>query len=111
LISPDGKTTRPLGNKGSQHYMFSADGKLVYGIRSADGRNILFSVDIATGVEKVLGDLGKDLSPSNNPGPSIRFSLAPDGKSFVYGVAKSKSNLWMLEGFEPKAGLLARFNR
>ena len=60
LISPDGKTTRPLGNKGSAHYMFSADGKLVYGIRRDGERNILFSVDIATGVEKVLGDLGKD---------------------------------------------------
>jgi len=26
LISPDGKTTRPLGNRGSPYYMFSADG-------------------------------------------------------------------------------------
>jgi len=75
LISPDGKTTRALGNKGSQHYMFSADGKLVYGIRSADGRNILFSVDIATGVEKVLGDLGKDFSPSNSPRASASALL------------------------------------
>jgi len=55
--------------------MFSADGKLVYGIRSADGRNILFSVDIATGVEKVLGDLGKDFSPSNSPRASASALL------------------------------------
>jgi len=92
-------------------HMFSADGKLVYGIRSDGKRNMLFSVDIATGVEKVLGDLGKDFSPSTNLRPGIRFSLAPDGKSFVYSIVKSKSNLWMLEGFEPKPGLLARLAR
>ena len=107
LISPDGKTTRPLGNKGSRSYMFSADGKLVYGIRSDGEHNTLFSVDIATGGEKVLGDLGKNYAPVT---PGI-LSLAPDGKSFVYGIVKSKSNLWMLEGFEPKASLLARILR
>lgn len=111
LISPDGKTTHPLGNKGSPYYMFSGDGKLVYGIRSDGERSILFSVDIATGVEKVRGDLGKDFLPSTYLSPGIRFSLAPDGRSFVYGVLKSKLNLWMLEGFEPKTGLLARFLR
>jgi serine/threonine protein kinase/Tol biopolymer transport system component len=111
LISPDGKTTRPLDDKGSRHYMFSPDGKLLYGIRSTDNRNILFSVDIATGSEKVLGDLGKEFSPSTNLMPGFRYSLAPDGKSFVYGVVKIKSSLWMLEGFEPKTRLLARFIR
>ncbi len=109
LISPDGKRTRPLGSKGSAYYMFSADGKIVYGIRSDGKRSILFSVDIAIGVEKVLGDLGKDFSPSTYLTPGIRFSLAPDGRSFVYAVLKQKSNLWMLKGFEPKTGLLARF--
>jgi Tol biopolymer transport system component len=111
LISADGKTTRALGSKGSISYMFSADGKLVYGIRSDGEHNILFSIDIATGVEKVLGDLGQDFAPSANFRPGIRFSLAPDGKSFVYGISKYKSNLWMLEGFESKTGLLSRFTR
>jgi hypothetical protein len=109
LISPDGKTTRPLGKRFSMHYVFSADGKLAYGIGHDGGRIILFSVNIATGVEKVLGDLGKDFSPSSHIHPGIRFSLAPDGKSFVYRVVKS--NLWMLEGFNPKPGLLNRLGR
>jgi hypothetical protein len=108
LISPDGKTTRPLGNHGSQHFMFSADGKLVYGIRSDGDRNLLFSLDVATGAEKIVGDLGADFRPGTFLGPGIRFSLAPDGKSFVYATGKTKSNLWLLEGFAPKTGLLAR---
>jgi serine/threonine protein kinase len=108
LISPDGKTTRSIGNKGSQYYMFSADGKLVYGIQTTGERNELFSVNIDTGAEKVLGDLGKAFTPSSYLVPGIRFSLAPDGKSFVYGISKSKSNLWMLEGFETRGNLLSR---
>jgi Tol biopolymer transport system component len=108
LISPDGKTTHPLGKHGSRHYMFSADGKLVYGIRADGDRNLLFSVDIASGAEKVIGDLGVDFRPDSSLNPGIRFSLAPDGKSFVYARGKIKNNLWLLEGFAAKTGLLAR---
>ena len=36
------------------------------------------------------------------------WGLAPDGKSFVYGASSVKSNLWLLEGFEPETGLLSR---
>ena len=96
LISPDGKTARPIG------------GKLIYGIQRIDDRIEFFSIEVATGAEKIPGDLGKDFMPSSSLMPGIRFSLSPDGKSFVYGIAKSKSNLWVLEGFEPKTGLLAR---
>jgi len=59
----------------------------------------------------VLGDLGNEFSPSTNLMTGFRYSLAPDGKSFVYAVLKSKENLWMLEGFEPKTDLIARFSR
>ena len=68
----------------------------------------LFSIDLNGGSEKKLGTLTTELRPVSNLHPAIRFSLAPDGKSFVYGVGKFNSNLWMLEGFAQKAGLLAR---
>jgi Tol biopolymer transport system component len=108
LISPDGKITRPLGNHGSEHHMFSADGKRVYGIRPGGTRNLLFSVDLARGAEKIIGDLGADFRPGSSVHPGIGFSLAPDGKSFVYARGKTKNNLWLLEGFAAKTGLLAR---
>jgi Tol biopolymer transport system component len=109
LVSPDGKSTRPLPKENSPAYMFSADGKRVYGIRQDGERQLLFFIDLATGIEKVVGDLGKDFRPSSYLNPGIRFSLAPDGKSFVYGAVNPKSNLWLLEGFEPKTDLLSRF--
>jgi hypothetical protein len=108
LISSDGQTVRSLGDHDSRHYMFSADGKLLYGVRSKPDHNLLFSLDISTASEKVIGDLGKDFRPASGINPGIRFSLAPDGKSFVYSTRTSKRNLWMLEGFAPKTGILAR---
>jgi len=34
--------------------------------------------------------------------PSIRYTLAPDGKSFAYTTLKSAKSLWMLQGFDGK---------
>ncbi len=109
LYSPDGQTTRLLPKKGSPQYIFSADGARVYGVREEQSRQLLFFVDLATGEEKVVGDLGKGNRPWASTEPGISFSLSPDGKSFAYTVGKEKGNLWLLEGFEDKAGLLARF--
>jgi hypothetical protein len=39
------------------------------------------------------------LQPRSHIGPAIRFSVAPDGKSFAYAIAKPESSLWMLQGF------------
>jgi hypothetical protein len=41
----------------------------------------------------------------------VVFSLAPDGKSFIYGSGTFTSNLWMLEGFAIEPGLFARLAR
>jgi Tol biopolymer transport system component len=108
LVSPDGKSTHPLPKDTSPAYMFSADGKRLYGIRRDGEREVLFFMDLATGKKKVVGELDKDFRPVSDLNPGIRFSLAPDGKSFVYSAADQKSNLWLLEGFEPKTDLLSR---
>ncbi len=104
-ISPDGKIIRQLGNHRTLQYTFSADGKRVYGIRPQGDRNVLFSVAISGTEEQILADLGKEFRPATRMNPGIRFSLAPDGKSFVYSVIKTKPSLWLVEGFAPKAGL------
>jgi Tol biopolymer transport system component len=106
LISPDGTITKSLRDRGSYSYMFSQDGRLLYGLRSEKDRQVLFSIEIATDAEKVIGPVNLDFPPRSYIHPSIRFSLAPDGKSFVYGTARYRTNLWMLEGFaRPKRWL------
>jgi hypothetical protein len=47
-----------------------------------------------------MGDLGTEFHPALSFHPATRFSLAPDGKSFVYTVGSTHSNLWMFEGFQ-----------
>jgi Tol biopolymer transport system component/predicted Ser/Thr protein kinase len=100
LISPDGKTKRNLGISQSDHLMFSKDGKLVYGL---NGRT-LFVTDLTTKQTRTIRDLGEGNNPSSHSTPGVRFSLAPDGKSFMYPIksARSQSTLWMLEGFGQK---------
>ena len=107
LISPDGKTARPLGKIASSYLCFSKDGKLLYGIREEHDHPTLFSLDIATLNVTDIRELGRDLAPSSDYSPGIRFSLTPDGKSITYSTQTHKSNLWLLEGFR-QPGLLSR---
>ena len=107
LISPDGKAERPLGSHGSPHYAFSKDGKLVYGMAPENGRQTLFSIDVATGVKRTIAS-GIGYAPRTNLSPSMRLSLAPDGKSLLYGTGVITNSLWILEGFNPPDSLLAR---
>jgi Tol biopolymer transport system component len=108
LITPDGSTSRSFADHRSPNYAFSQDGKLLYGLRRDKDRQVLFTVDVATGAEKVLGETTSDFVPGSNLSPSIRLSLAPDGKSFVYGSSRFKTNLWMLEGFATRPGFFQR---
>jgi hypothetical protein len=102
LISPDGKTTRTIGDFATPDLAFSRDSKTLYGINPVPpSSQNLFSIDIATNKLTVIKDLGTENAPYSSWNPAIRFSLSPDGKSIVYGVRspRTQSSLWMLEGF------------
>jgi serine/threonine protein kinase len=112
LISPDGKRSKFLGNVDTSYLAFSKDGKLLYGIQTSltsaeQDRATLFSLDPVTLTQKTIKELGKDLRPTYAFRPGIRFSLAPDGKSIVYSTAKSRNDLWMLQGYR-QPGWLSR---
>jgi serine/threonine protein kinase len=104
LMSSDGKTSKFLGKIETSYLAFSKDGRLLYGIQTGEteadrDRATLFSLDPVTLKQKVIKELGKELVPSTNFHPGIRFSLEPDGKSFVYSTGKHRSDLWMLQGY------------
>ena len=107
VVSPDGKTVKPLGNIATQYLAFSKDSKLLYGIRVENEKTTLFSINLATLKATDLHELGKDLAPAASAIPGIRFSLTPDGKSITYATQTFNSNLWLLEGFR-QPGLLSR---
>jgi Tol biopolymer transport system component len=107
LISPDGKTVKSLGRIATSYLAFSKDGKFLYGIREEHDKTTLFSLDIGTLKMTEIHELDKDLAPTSDAFPGIRFSLTPDGKSITYTTSVEKSNLWILEGFR-QPGLLSR---
>jgi serine/threonine protein kinase len=100
LISPDGKEKRELGKIATQHLTFSKDGKTLYGIRAEGEHQYLFSLTIATGQMKTIGDVGSEFAPRSYISPGVRFSVSPDGESILYSTYATKTGLWMLEGFE-----------
>lgn len=55
--------------------------------------------------QKVIKDLGKDLQPDSPNNPGIRFSMAPDGKSFVYSTPYYRRGPLDADGL-PAAGLV-----
>jgi Tol biopolymer transport system component len=87
---------------------FSADSKKLYGIRVEPDRCVLYSLDIQTKEQKVIGDIAKDFTPASYSNPGIRLSLSPDGRSILYPAIRQSRSLWMVEGFD-QPGWLDRF--
>jgi len=99
LISPDGKSQKSLGKLKTAYLVFSKDGKALYGISEDQDHTTLFRLDLASLKIRSIKELGPEWKPDDDLFPGIRFSLAPDGKSFVYAVSQRRDDLWMLTGY------------
>jgi hypothetical protein len=109
LTSPDGSQHRDLGHQSSQGWAFSKDSTRLFGIRREGDRAVLFALDVETGAETVIRATSwEEYGPNSLFHPGIRFSLAPDGESLVYGATWPHMNLWLMEGFAPERSLLSR---
>jgi Tol biopolymer transport system component len=79
---------------------FSKDGRNVLGVyRNTSGNGAqwqLWSVDVATGGERLVADLDLPASAMGLTG----FSLRPDGTRFATSLGLWPSDIWMLEGFD-----------
>jgi Tol biopolymer transport system component len=108
LISPDGKTTRKLTERKLQAYGFSRDGRTLFGIhRDTTGKGAqwqLYSVDVKTGMDTLLGPVDLPASTDSIAG----FSVHPDGTRFLTSIAKWPFDIWMMEGFDQPRSWLDR---
>jgi eukaryotic-like serine/threonine-protein kinase len=103
LVSPDGKSERNLGPLKTGYLLWSRDGKTLYGIGpNKDHHQVLVSLDVASGHQKEVQDLGTEFLPGEPWDPAMRFSMAPDGEGFAVSIRKERSDLWMLEGFNSR---------
>jgi Tol biopolymer transport system component len=112
LVSRDGHSVRKLSSRNFDGGFagpvagFSKDGKQVFGVfhntSGAGAEWQLFSVDVSTGAEKLLGALNVPAYA----GSMVGFSLHPDGDRFATSISKWPYDIWMVEGIqEPKSWL------
>ncbi len=114
LVSPDGRQRRLLSEKEWFTYGWSKDGSAIYGISMGGNRHLFVSrIEIAGSREDVVTDLGPlpaamDLARFADDFPYRGFSLHPDGKSFLTSALDIKGDIWLLQDFEQRVGLLDR---
>jgi serine/threonine protein kinase len=105
LVSPDGRSRRELRGKPGP-LAWAPDGKTLYVIHDEGGRGWLGAVDLRSGAERRVRDLGDVVPVSASTGP--RISVTPDGKSLVYSVARGGTEIWLLEGVKTPRPWYAR---
>jgi Tol biopolymer transport system component len=110
LISPDGVRKRSLTAVSSAALVWSRDSKALYGSKRAkDGNTQIVSIDVTTGAVRIISSLKGDLDLNTPYGPGLRFTLAPDGKSFLATIRRDRTDVWILEHFTPRLHLLDWF--
>jgi Tol biopolymer transport system component len=104
VAASDGRRQKRVSGDGWLAHAWSFDGKEIYAIRETDDLHLaLVAVDVATGREKILSDLGAS-PPVNNQVKGL--SLGPDGRTLVTGIARMRGDIWLLQGIRaPKTWL------
>jgi Tol biopolymer transport system component len=107
LVSPDGKSTRVLREQTWLAFTWSADSQRLFGIRQSDDyKHLTFTaVDIRSGAEHVLGPDVMPLPTSSKP---VRGLTRVSPTTFLASIVKVRSDVWLLEGFQPVPTLWER---
>jgi Tol biopolymer transport system component len=114
LIDPDGKQGRSLSPRFWETYGWSKDGSEIFGIISENRRQLLAKVNVASGNETQLSDLGPvppefDLSDNQNSFNYRGFSLHPDGRSFLTSVIRMQVQIYLMKDFDRALRLAGRW--
>ncbi len=115
IVSPDGKQNRILSWRAWETFGWSKDGTALLGIAfNENRRQFLGRIDIATGKETQIADLGAvsaafDFGDRTGNFPYRGFALHPDGKSFLTSVLRVKTQIYLLEDFDHPTRLAGWF--
>ena len=96
LVAPEGGASKVIGDRSWLVFGWDASGSTIYGVKQTAGRgHALASINVATGAEKIIGDL--KLPPYVT---LSCFSMARDGKSFLTSVDHPTADLWIVKGLD-----------
>ena len=96
LVSPDGRAKRDLRCKRGD-IAWAPDGRTLYVIHVENRHGWVGAIDIRTGMERRVRDLG-DLVPDSFLQPGDRVSVTPDGKALVYATGQGGGDIFLLQG-------------
>jgi Tol biopolymer transport system component len=116
LVSPDGTRRRFLTTIDIQRdnnvdgwdsaLVWSHDGRSLYSIRRTEDRTAqVVVIDAVTGAVRVVSTLGTGFYFATLTANGLRFTLAPDGKSFLGTIVRTRTDLWILEDFASHRGI------
>jgi Tol biopolymer transport system component len=99
LFPVDGESPQPVRSltRGDLVWGFATGGKAVY-LSTVKDRSRIYRLDLASGRR----ELWKELHPSDPAGIRIlrRLRITPDGKSIAYGLVRTASELYLVEGLK-----------
>jgi serine/threonine protein kinase/Tol biopolymer transport system component len=107
LFTPEAKNFHTVGHR-KAYVSWSRDGKELYALGEDNGTWKLGGINIQTGIERIISDLGTHYQFASPYSPSFPLSLSPDGTSLATSVENFKAEIWMLEGFRQPAGWFSR---
>jgi Tol biopolymer transport system component len=98
IVSPDGKSSRPLYEQPWIAFDWSEDSARLVGIRlSDDYKHLTFtSIDVRSGTERVLAP---DLTPMPVASQPVRGFTRVSPTAFLTSIVHVSSDIWLLEGF------------
>ncbi len=110
LVNPDEKEKRLLAKVLSDALLWSRDGAMLYTITGRDdpGGVRLVGLDLKTGSAKSIRTFGDEFY-FGTPVDNQRLTLAPEGRSFSATVFHVRTDIWLLEGFNERKGLVDWF--
>jgi TolB protein len=104
VVSTDGQQTRKLANGTWRANRWSRSGKLIYAVKVHGGQSVLFSLDTRSGVQQMLSVLDTRWGMASVGRPD--FSISPDEKLLLVSLYKRKAEVWLLENFQQRLGIL-----
>jgi eukaryotic-like serine/threonine-protein kinase len=107
VVSPETQAVRVMHEQIWMAFAWSADSKRIYGIRQSDDlKHLTFTaMDIASGAEHVVSADIMPLPVSSRP---VRGLTRLSPTTFLASIAKVRSDVWLLEGFQPEPSFWER---
>jgi Tol biopolymer transport system component len=111
LVDAEGRNEHVLAPLRCSAFGWSGDGKTVYAVTSAEDRQHLTAIDVKTGTVRTITTLAADSPIAARQNASLVLTLSPDGKSLLASVARTKTDIWILDGFDTRRGLFGWWKR